>query len=64
MLIAGHVFEETPNGRVCACGARWVDVLQARREHIGTQGWAHTGNLIEREYDEIEAERDRIWACR
>lgn len=61
-LIAGHHFRETIHGLVCECGARWRDVLQARREDVGSLGWAHTGALLEREYLEIEAERERLWA--
>lgn len=61
--IAGHLFRETLAGSVCDCGARWRDVLGARREDINTLGWAHTGALLEREYLEIEAERERVWAA-
>ena len=60
--IAGHIFVETIHGLRCECGARWRDVLGARREGVGTFGWAHTGQLLEREYLEIEAERERVWA--
>ncbi len=62
-MIAGPVFHDSPIGRVCDCGARWVDALMARRSDVGMLGFAHTGALLEREYLEIEAERDRIWEC-
>lgn len=37
-------------------------MLLARRENVGQPGWAHDGIMIQREYDEIVTERDRIWA--
>lgn len=63
MSIAGHTFWETTIGRVCqGCGMRFVHVAQAHRSDIGREGFAHQGLLIEREYDEIDAERNRIFA--
>jgi hypothetical protein len=61
-MIAGHLFSETPNGRVCSCGARWVDVLLARREDVGQPGFAHTGYLTDHEYAQIEEARERLYA--
>lgn len=61
-LIAGHLFRETIHGRACGCGVRWVDIAAVQREHIGRLGWAHTGALLEGEYDEIRAEVERFWA--
>lgn len=61
-MIAGHTFTDTPSGRVClGCGKRWTDIAPATRANIGEHGWAHHGELIEREADEIIAERERIW---
>ena len=34
----------------------------AERGDIGKPLYAHTGCLTEREYEEIEKERDRIWS--
>lgn len=62
-LIAGHHFVDGPNGLRCDCGAKWVDVLQARPENVRELGWAHTGALLESELAEIEAERERIAGC-
>jgi hypothetical protein len=59
--IAGHTFADTPAGRVCSCGKRWTDIASATRANIGEHGWAHHGELIEREADEITAEVARIW---
>lgn len=60
-IIAGHTFADTPNGKICHCGMRWDYILSARRENIGETGWAHVGALNDREYDEIEAARDKVW---
>lgn len=57
-MIAGHLFGL--EGR-CACGYRFGDISGVTRADIGSGGWAHSGSLIEREYDEIVVERDRIW---
>lgn len=62
-MIAGHVFQDTPHGRVCACGMTWTRLAQADASDLDRPGLAHTGNLIARELVEIEAERDRVWAC-
>jgi len=62
-VIAGHTFQDTPGGRSCYCGAKWADVLLARRNNIGELGWAHTGAMNESEYDSIETERDRVFGA-
>ena len=62
MTIAGHTFIDTPEGRLCRdCGKLWVDVALAHKEDINHLGWAHQGALTEHEYQQIEAERDRLW---
>jgi hypothetical protein len=61
-IIAGHRFEINPLGqRTCDCGKRWVHVAAAMRTDIGQPGFAHIGSLLEAEYDQIDAERNRIW---
>ena len=62
-MIAGHLFQDTPHGRVCACGMTWARLAQANASDINRSGLAHTGNLIDRELAEIDAERERVWAC-
>ena len=58
-MIAGHTFVG-PLGR-CSCGKCFADISVACRDDIGTHGWAHSGSLVEREYIEIDNERDRLW---
>lgn len=60
--IAGHTFSDALGGRRCiGCGKRWSEIAGATEEAVGEFGWAHSGTLIEREFEEIRAERDRIW---
>ncbi len=33
----------------------------AHKEDINKLGWAHSGTLTETEYNQIDAERERIW---
>lgn len=61
--IAGHTFADTPSGLRCSCGKSRSDVLAARRSDIGQVGFAHTGALNEAEYQQIECERERVWAA-
>lgn len=62
MAIAGHVFERRPDGKeACACGKLKIDVLCAHKEDISQPGWAHVGSLSKAGYEEIDAERERIW---
>lgn len=58
-MIAGHLFAQ--EGR-CNCSMRFGDISGALPEHIGKDGWAHTRELTETEYQQIVAERNRIWA--
>ena len=62
MTIAGHSFNDTPQGRVCSCGRRWVDIMGVTRADIGKPHIAHVGNLNEREALECEAECERFWS--
>lgn len=57
--IAGHSFG--PEGR-CSCGIRFADISGAGSEHLNKPHWAHQGNLIERELEEIQTEVRRLWA--
>jgi hypothetical protein len=62
-FIAGHTFIETISGRVCRyCDKRWTDLMGADESAINQSGWAHQGVLIERELEEIRAEKERVWA--
>ena len=61
MSIAGHSFVDTPHGRVCGCGRRWVDIASVTRDDIGKLDIAHSGALNGQEADEIDAERERLW---
>ena len=60
--IAGHTFPSTAtsDGK-CVCGKRFSDISGVTREDIGQWHWAHSGTLLEREYDEIRAEVERIY---
>ena len=60
-FIAGHIFRDTPHGRACSCGRRWADIASAGREDVGQPDIAHVGSLSEREVDEIQAEKLRVW---
>lgn len=70
--IAGHNFDAGPLGNHCSntrytdgvahpCGRNLVDILCASRDDIGKEGFACSGTLTETEYNQIEAERERIW---
>jgi hypothetical protein len=54
--IAGHEFNSWD---VCSCGKRWTDIMHVDRSCISKEGFAHSGELRDYEYDQIEAERDR-----
>lgn len=62
--IAGHIFRNSPTGRVCDCGRTWLSVL-AEREYWrpGEAGIAHSGNLNAVEVGELQAELDRVWTA-
>lgn len=60
-MIAGHIFEDTPVGRICACGCYWRQIASASKADIGQLHIAHTGALNEVELNQILEERDRIW---
>lgn len=70
--IAGHNFDSGPLGNICSnthyvdgvevrCNKNLVDILGATRADIGKEGWACVSTLSENEYNQIEAERNRIW---
>jgi hypothetical protein len=53
--IAGHSFVETFGGRACSsCGRSWTAIAEATED---------AGKLSKEEFDEIVAERSRIWAA-
>ena len=60
-MIAGHTFDETPMGRMCVCGRRWIDICGTTKEDQGKPFIAHHGSVNAVEIEEIAAERDRIW---
>ena len=61
-MIAGHTFDG-PWGR-CSCGQRFSDISGATHKELhGPLGWAHSGTLIERELNEIQAEVKRLWTA-
>jgi hypothetical protein len=60
--VAGHTFVDSLDGRKCqGCGKLWVDIAPVTRDDIGRAGWAHSGQLTQDEYEQIVAERERIW---
>jgi hypothetical protein len=62
--IAGHSFVETFGGRACSsCGRSWTAIAGATEDDIGASDIAHAGKLSKEEFDEIVAERSRIWAA-
>jgi hypothetical protein len=62
--IAGHSFVETFGGRACSgCGRSWTAIAGATEDDIGAFDIAHAGKLGREEFDEIVAERSRIWAA-
>jgi len=58
MAIAGHTYDLSG---WCTCNRRFGDISGVTKEDIGQKGWAHTGELSQREFDEIIAERDRLY---
>jgi hypothetical protein len=64
MTIAGHDFTNSAGGRACqSCGLLWTRISGCRPEDIGELKLACTGALNQAEYDQIVAERERIWAA-
>lgn len=59
--IAGHTFVDTPMGRMCSCGRRFVDICGTTKADRGKPNIAHHGNVNDTEIDEIDAENSRIW---
>lgn len=39
---AGHTFQD---GR-CACGRKWVDIMQIDMSYVGEKGWDHAGSVL------------------
>lgn len=58
---AGHFFQDTPQGEVCGCGKRLVDVINATEDDIDHPEKAHYGDLTRHEYDQIVAARESRW---
>ena len=64
MLIAGHSFENLPQGRACsACGQLWISIAATTEADEGKLGIAHTGSINATEVREIRDEVNRIWAA-
>lgn len=72
--IAGHNFEGGPLGNLCInikkdtdgnehpCGRSLVDILGATRDDVSKYGFSCDGSYLSvAEYEEIEAEKNRIW---
>jgi hypothetical protein len=60
-LIAGHSFENLPQGRACsACGQLWVNIAGTTEADEGKLGIAHTGSINATEVREIRDEVERI----
>jgi rubredoxin len=60
--IAGHTFEETPDGRKSkVCGKKFVDIAGVTEDQIEKTGWAHSGTLTRTEFKEIKDEVNRLW---
>jgi hypothetical protein len=57
-MIAGHIF--TLAGQ-CACGRRFEDISGAELSDVGRLNLAHQGSLTADAFQEIVAERERIW---
>lgn len=63
-IIAGHSFSEQFHGRVClGYGVRFADITSVQPSDVGKPGFCHQGVLNAAEFDQIIAERDRIWGC-
>lgn len=70
-VIAGHTFDSGPLGNHCSgltnegivCGINLVDILGATPDDVGKRGWAHVGTLSTSEYEQIVAERERIYGA-
>ena len=64
-IIAGHRFDPL-NGK-CNCGKVYSDISCAPKSAINDDSqaglWAHIGTLNTREWEEIQAENDRIMSC-
>lgn len=73
--IAGHSFDDGPNGRRCTthtnegrlCHRSWLTIKDAGEDQIGKKDIAHNGNLNASEWQEINVERKReiadVWAA-
>jgi len=63
--IAGCSFDPL-NGK-CSCGKVYSDISSAPKSAIEDQSqigiWCHYGALSEKEWEQIQAENDRILAC-
>lgn len=59
--IAGHEFIRQIGGDVCRCGMRWDTLLSATMECVQQTGWACVGLLSFTEFQEIEAEKNRVF---
>lgn len=67
-IIAGHHFEDTPNGCRCTrqtsdgtglCYRSWLDIRGASADDVGKPDIAHVGSLNDLELKEIIVERER-----
>lgn len=58
-MIAGHTFDRASG--LCTCGRKFSDISGAQFENVGKEHWAHSGGLTQNEFDQIVAERERLW---
>lgn len=77
MSIAGHNFQDGPGGSRCVniratdgcvCGKTWGWVMTAQQEDVGQdvidhEGYACCGRLSQPEFNEIDAEKKRVWSA-
>jgi hypothetical protein len=63
--IAGHVFD--PLSGKCSCGKVYSDVSAGPRTAVGDESqsgvWCHQGCLTLFEWQQIQDENERIFAC-
>lgn len=57
--VAGHTFAGVGSDEKCECGIYWHGIWGVTREDIGKPNIAHSGDLNEREYDQIQVKKAR-----
>lgn len=58
-MVAGHTFAGVGSDEKCECGRYWHGIWGVTREDIGKPNIAHSGDLNEREYDQIQVKKAR-----